>query len=230
MRGGVSWSFTVGDGRVLSWTFSLVDSEGGDSALSEELRESWGSFELVVDGLGLCETTQQGEELRAAHWYLLPLAEWLVDNWLALFHEPHLPLAGAGSAAASVSRPETLLDSSRPAAGGRWGFASVNHDELFEQTEKWDHRHRLSAAAPEAPLPDVWLRRDGTELEASVGRGPRTLLDEHVRWRVEGRTLRVPVDEAAAATEQALRMLLGELASRRPGGRAAVTLNRLTPP
>lgn len=224
---GVTWSVTLGEGRALSWVFSLIDGQVGEEVVSADVGASWGSFELIVDGLGLCETVQEGEQLRSAHWYLLPVAEWLVENWLALFHEPHLPLTGQESAAESLAHADALLETSRPAAGGRWSFPTTDPEELFEQTQQWDHRHRLSAAAPEAPLPDVWLRRDGTHLEVSVGNELRPLFDDHVRWRVERQTLRIPVTTAAAVTERAVRSLLTELTTRRPGGRAAAALTRL---
>lgn len=224
---GVTWSTTLGDGRALSWVFSLVDGHSGEDVVSVDVRESWGPFELIVDGLGLCETVQQGEQIRAAHWYLLPVAEWLVENWLTLFHEPHLPLTGEESAATALAHADALLETTRAAAGGRWSFVTTDPDQLFEQTQRWDHRHRLSAAAPEAPLPDVWLRRDGAQLEVSVGNELRPLLDDHVRWRIERQTLRIPVTTAAVVTERALRSLLTELTARRPGGRAAAALARL---
>lgn len=51
----INWSVTVG-GSALSWTYSLIEGSADDAAVSEEVRESWGSFELIVDELGLWET------------------------------------------------------------------------------------------------------------------------------------------------------------------------------
>lgn len=225
--GDVTWSGSVADPAGLAWTFSLLSSRVDDAAAGDELRASWGSFSLSVLGVNVCANEQQGESLQAAHWYLLPLAEWLVDNWDALFHEQRLPLPGVPDAATAWGKALAHLDAEKPSRSRPWGFVTADDDDLFEQVQEWAYRHRLVTAAPEAPLPDVWLRRRGTGLEVSRGTSDRPLLDSDVRWTAGLRVCEVPVQSAADVTERALRALLGELKRRHPDGCAAKTLRRM---
>lgn len=220
------WSFSVGDPSSLAWTFSLLPDPDDPQGVGRELSASWGSFELVVEGEQLCGSVQEGEQLRAAHWYLLPVAEWLVDNWLALFHESRLPQP-ADSAAEAFSLAVALLDGLRPLSAGRWGFAVTDEDGAAEQTQAWRQRHHLAAAAPEGPLPDVWLRRLDGSLEVSTGTRGRPLFGTEIRWLSRGARRSVEIVASAHTTERAVRALLTELAGGFPGGRAVRALAEL---
>src|SRR5258708_957142 len=79
--------------------------KGADARADDEVRESWGSFTIWTRGENLCAHVEQGEVVDSAHWYMLPLMEWLADNWDPLLHEERLPLRNAGvSAAESLSQ------------------------------------------------------------------------------------------------------------------------------
>lgn len=76
----------------------MPDPDSGIGADPEDTA-SWGSFQLWVDGQNLCAHVDQGEQLQSAHWYLLPLLEWLTENWDALLHEEKLPNRNAEATA-----------------------------------------------------------------------------------------------------------------------------------
>ncbi len=215
---------SLGDPGVLAWTFSLEPDPGTSEAVGRELSASWGSFALVAGSQPFCSTVQHGERLDATHWHLLPIVEWLVDNWLAIFHESRQPQPGE-SAALAYGAALAQLDSLRPESA-RWGFPAADEEGLAEQTQAWRMRHNLAAAAPQAPLPNLWLRRLDESLELSTGQG-RALFEPDVRWLTVGTKVEVNVETAAVTTERALRILLVELTNRFPDGRAARAAEKL---
>lgn len=222
-----TWSFTLGDRDGLSWTWTLRPDPDEADIVGQELSQSWGSVELVADGRVLTATLQQGEQVQAAHWYLLPVVEWLVENWAAIFYESGLPQPGA-TAPAAIDRAFTAFDTASPVTFGDWRSPKRDADELLELAQAWRARHCLRAGAPEAPLPDVWLRRAGDELEVSTADTPSALFDRRdVRWLHMSTSCRLPLEPAQAATEQALRAVLLELGRRQPEGRAARALSAL---
>jgi Zn-dependent peptidase ImmA (M78 family) len=223
----VTWSLQTGDPRRLAWRLSLIDDAAGDHAVAAAVRASWGSFELWADGSNFCAHDDQGEQLEAAHWYLLPVAEWLVDNWDPVFHEQRLPLPDGDGAATAANRAMAALDAAPDRVPARWGLPAATPDKRLADLQEWAFRHRLAAAAPEAALPDVWLRRSGGLLEISLGDTDTRLFDGMISWSLPQRVACLPVAEAARATERALRALLVELVERGDDGRAADALRRL---
>lgn len=207
---------------------ALVDSTADDDSVGAARRESWGLFELWVRGVNLCAHEEQGEQIQAAHWYLLPVVEWIADNWNALFHEQRLPVPDADGAAATAARALSLLEASPDRSPAGWGPASVDTDDRLVQYQDWAGRHRLASAAPEGPLPEVWLRRTGGDVEVSLGEGRAELFDGELSWTAPPRTATVPVAEAARVTERAVRALLDELSERGAcAARAGQALSRL---
>src|SRR5260370_28969386 len=75
-----NWEMQAGDPAVFAFRLAFLPNPYGDAdrATSEE-RESWGAFSVWAHGENLCAHIEQGEILDSAHWYLLPLIEWLVD-------------------------------------------------------------------------------------------------------------------------------------------------------
>ncbi|MGI8537401.1 MAG: ImmA/IrrE family metallo-endopeptidase [Mycobacteriales bacterium] len=179
-------------------------------------------------GVNLCAHEEQGEQIQAAHWYLLPVVEWIADNWNALFHEQRLPVPDADGAAATAARALSLLEASPDRSPAGWGLASVDTDDRLVQYQDWAGRHRLASAASEGPLPEVWLRRTGGDVEVSLGEGRAELFDGELSWTAPPRTATVPVVEAARVTERAVRALLDELSERGAcAARAGQALSRL---
>src|SRR2546430_1777927 len=75
-----------------------------DDRATPEERESSGAVSLWGHREDPCAHIEQGEVIDSAHWYMLPLIEWLADNWDPLLHEERLPLSNGLSAAESLNR------------------------------------------------------------------------------------------------------------------------------
>jgi Zn-dependent peptidase ImmA (M78 family) len=123
-----------------------------DSAVGAEPEEAgtWGAFQLWVDGQNLCAHLDQGEVLQSAHWYLLPLFEWLIEGWNALLHEEKLPNRNIAETAVAA------LDSTRnpPELAGEAETVAWE-EEWYE----WRGRHALRTARSGGLLPNVVIRR-----------------------------------------------------------------------
>ena len=68
----------------------LTDPDQGRAATTEH-SISWGAIEIWANGHNLCRHVEQGESIDAAHWYMLPILQWLASNWDFLLHEERLP-------------------------------------------------------------------------------------------------------------------------------------------
>jgi hypothetical protein len=71
------------------------DPDQGAGATEEETL-SWGGFEIWVEGQNLGTHREDDTIVEAAHWYLLPMLEWLSTCWDYLLHEERLPLRIGG--------------------------------------------------------------------------------------------------------------------------------------
>ena len=161
-------------------------------------------FELWVEGRNICAQTEEGESLTAVHWYLLPLFEWLVENWDPLLHEERLPIEVAGA---------TAVGSLRNTA-----YAAVDqHSTGAAGWQAWWSRHSLAAARAGGLFLEVVLRRWRDQVEVSwdslfIPGAPRTLA-----FSVPQGAVRLPPAEVAEPLATVLRAVLAELAARCPG-------------
>jgi len=138
----VNWESLAGDTSRFARKVSLAPDPYGGRGVSEDTSSSWGAFELWVEGRNICAQTEEGESLTAVHWYLLPLFEWLVENWDPLLHEERLPIEVAGA---------TAVGSLRNTA-----YAAVDqHSTGAAGWQAWWSRHSLAAARAGGLFPDV---------------------------------------------------------------------------
>jgi hypothetical protein len=157
---GTRWARLAGDTSRFAIELALGPEEIPGEVAPDEAA-SWGSLKIWIAGSNVCAAQVRGQRLEAAHWYLLPVAEWLIHNWDPVFHEERLPCRSEG-----------------PAAWGAWRCAAqaeVRADvtrsvDDFERTRRWFQRHALRGSAPEALLPDVFFRRIGENVEISMTR------------------------------------------------------------
>lgn len=135
----------------------MPDPDTGMGADAEDAA-SWGAFQLWVAGQNLCAHVDQGEVLQSSHWYLLPLLEWLAENWNALLHEEKLPNRNSGTTAVAA------LDETRtvPALAGETETVAWE-----EEWHDWWSRHALRAARSGGLLPNVVFRRLRDLIEVS---------------------------------------------------------------
>lgn len=204
-----NWEMQAGDPAVFAFKLAFLrDPHGDDDPATPEERESWGAFSVWAHGENLCAHIEQGEILDSAHWYMLPLIEWFVDNWDALLHEERLPLSNVGLSAA-----ESLSRSRRPPLSLK---EEVDEFEWLDAWSAWWGRHCVRSGREGGLFPDLYLRRYRDHLELSTG-AERTLgiPDEYV-FLSPNRIYRVDPVVVADALFAVLRAATQELRRRLP--------------
>lgn len=156
-----TWVMQAGDPSVFAFRIAFLRNPHGDEdfATTEE-RESWGAFTLWAGGENLCAHFEQGEILESAHWYLLPLMEWLADNWDPLLHEERLALRNTGLSAAESLRNTVLPPVS---------LKEVDEFSWLDAWSAWWSRHSVRSSREGGLFPDLYLRRYRDTLEVSTG-------------------------------------------------------------
>ncbi|MEO3809318.1 ImmA/IrrE family metallo-endopeptidase [Sphaerisporangium sp. B11E5] len=147
-------------GRTDAFAFKMTfmpDPDAGAGATPEE-SASWGSFQIWTYGQNLSAHVSQGEYVPATHWYLLPLLEWLAENWNPLFHEERLPNRNQDEPAATA----LIYTRNAPALIGEAETVAWE-EEWFE----WYQRHALRSARDGGLFPHVVVRRFRDLVEVS---------------------------------------------------------------
>jgi hypothetical protein len=134
----------------------LPDPHEGRFSFPEETL-SWGRFDLWVQGHNLCAP-------HGVTWYLLPLFEWFVCHWDALFHESKLPFSPEDERSPWMRREEDMA---------RLPYMCDHEaDRREELWYAWSLRHALRSAAEGGLFPDVLLLREGDSVRFSWGPPP----------------------------------------------------------
>ena len=204
-----NWEMQAGDPTVFAFRIAFLrNPHGDDDRATPEERESWGAFSVWAQGENLCAHTEQGEVLDSAHWYMLPLIEWFVDNWDALLHEERLPLSNVGLSAA-----ESLSISRRPPLS----LKAVDEFEWLDVWAAWWERHCERSSREGGLFPDLYLRRYRDLLEFSTGAEPLPgIPDEYVflspnrRYRLDPITVVDVLFAVLSSAAQELRRRLPE--------------------
>jgi hypothetical protein len=133
-----NWEMQAGDPATFAFALGFSSNPHGDSdRAAPEESLSWGYFSIWAGGENLCAHMEQGETLSAAHWYMLSLIEWFVDNWDALTHEEKFPLRNVGGSAA-----ESLSSTKMPALS----LKKIDEFEWLDTWAEWWHRHNVRAS------------------------------------------------------------------------------------
>lgn len=134
-----------------------LDPHDGDTATPED-SASWGAIQIWASGQNLTANLDQGEVLSSAHWYLLPLVEWLAENWDPLLHEERLPNINSADTAA------TALELSKHAPALATEIDVISWETAWYD---WWKRHCLQSGREGGLLPNVVLRRVRDYVEVS---------------------------------------------------------------
>ena len=189
----------------------LPDPDEGRFSSPEETL-SWGRFDLWVQGRNLCAP-------HGATWYLLPLFEWLVRNWDALFHESKLPV---------LSDVETSPWAQRD---GDARFLPYLSDDEADRREslwyEWSLRHALRSAAEGGVFPDILLLREGGCARFSWGPPPSTGMPSECVFEHSRGDALLPLNAVCVPLFEALRTISDSMVQ---WGRASALqeLSRLT--
>lgn len=203
-----TWEMRAGDPTAFAFRLAfLPNPNGADDRSTDDQRESWGSFTIWAGGENLCAHIEQGEELQAAHWYMLPLMEWLADNWDPLLHEERLPLRNVGASAA-----ESLVKTRFPPVA----LKEIDDFEWLDSWSEWWSRHSVRAAREGGFFPDIYLRRYRDRLEISTGADPLPGIPSEFRFLAPNRSYQAELTSSAEAIYQVLSAATQELRRRLP--------------
>ena len=161
----VRWERFSGDTSRFAIKIAFHADPDEGRGTEPDVAASWGALQVWVDGINLCAHVDQGETLQSAHWYMLPVLEWLADSWDPLLHEERLPSPSGrfeSAAALAGSTPALLF------AGVEASRALADDERRYE----WEHRHSMRVARDGGRLPDIRLRRLRDEIEVSWNSTP----------------------------------------------------------
>lgn len=149
--------FEFGDREHFAVRIELLPDpdEGRFSSPEESL--SWGRFDLWIQGRNLCAP-------HGVTWYLLPLFEWFVSKWDALFHESRLPFLSEADISPWAQRDADVRF-----------LPYLSEDEADRRESlwyEWTLRHGLRSAAEGGIFPDIILLREGGCVRFSWGPPP----------------------------------------------------------
>ena len=203
-----TWEMQAGDPASFAFRLAfLPNPHGTDDRASDGVRESWGSFTIWTRGENLCAHVEQGEVLDSAHWYLLPLMEWLADSWDPLLHEERLPLRNAGASAA-----ESLSKTRMPPVS----LKQVDEFAWLDAWSDWWARHSVRFAREGGLFPDLYFRRYRDTLEVSTGAEPLPGIPAECAFLAPNRTYFTDPRNAAEAICQVMAAAAQELHRKLP--------------
>ena len=205
------WERLAGDTSRFAIRLAFAPDPDDGRGIDPDTGQSWGSFQVWVEGRNLCAHLEQGERIDSVHWYLLPLIEWFAINWNPLLHEERLPVRNdAYSAWASLRStmfPPAVVEM-HDGRAARW-----------ERTwQDWWYRHDLRAPSDGGLFPDVIFRRSRDHVELSWGRVRTAGMPDGFEFaesgqgvaRLSPREVAVPLHEALTGACEYLRTLNAE--------------------
>lgn len=122
---------------------------------------STGQLRLTVDHHILTQNEASGHSSDGVTWYLLPIFEWIAQNWVSLLHEERFAWRENSAAPAATAVFLALRRSIDDVDG------NLPSGESYGNVQAWWARHSLRAADSSALFPDVAFRRLGDEIEIS---------------------------------------------------------------
>jgi Zn-dependent peptidase ImmA (M78 family) len=158
---------------------------------------STGQLRLTVNHHVLTRNETSGTSTNAVTWYLLPVFEWISQNWISLLHEERFAWrensgAPAATAAFLALRRSIDVDDNLP-SGDNYG-----------NIQAWWARHALRAADGSALFPDVVFRRLGDEIEISWTARQPSHLPDGFRFSLMPGVATLPVSAVAGPLWEAL--------------------------
>ncbi|WP_406273121.1 ImmA/IrrE family metallo-endopeptidase [Streptomyces sp. NBC_00191] len=169
-----------------------------------------------MDGQNLCAHFDQGETLQFAHWYLLPLLEWISSFWNPLLHEERLPNRNIGDSAVSslnVTRcPPSLASDSEALA---W------EEEWYD----WRERHAIRSARSGGLFPNVVFRRLRDAIEVSWDDEPLAGAGDTFRFTATGGSVILPPKLVAKSLFEVASQAAEHLLHARPDSARIQKLN-----
>ena len=180
----------IGDRTKFALAFRFCDDP--DPGSRPELHASWGALQIWINGLNITTgVTASGQAVDSAECPLLPVAEWFLKNWDALFHEGRLPTEDCVSSSAEWHANVLYSE-----------MDELKVEALLDQRFAWWSRHGLGAALPGFRIPDVHFRRRDADVEISWSDTEWRDLRPGVQLSVHPGVRSVPVECVCGAVEE----------------------------
>lgn len=178
---------------AMRWTADLEPRERGPT------HGGWstGELRLTVSHHILTRYQAAGGSSDSVTWYLLPIFEWIADNWVSLLHEEHFAWrenSAAPAATAVFLALRRLIDTDDVLPNG----------ESYAAAQAWWSRHSLRAADSSALYPDIVFRRLRDEIEVSWTARQPTHSPDGFRFELMPGIATLPVPEVAGPLWEAL--------------------------
>ena len=215
----IHWERLAGDTSAFAIRIAFMDDPDEGQAASTDASLSWGAFQIWVNGWNLCAHLEEDERVESAHWYLLPLLEWFVDQWNPLLHEERLPCKVADEAWTGLG--ET-----------RFPPPALNEAEesLWESSwHGWWSRHAIHGAHEGGIFPDVVFRRFQDRIEVSWGDSHSQGVPNHVAFERRPGVVRLEPNRVAVPLYDALEGAAAHLSSIAPESSRIAELKRAIP-
>jgi Zn-dependent peptidase ImmA (M78 family) len=153
-------AFEIGDRDRIAVRIAFESDPDKGRGASKDESVSWGSLQLWVEGKNLCQY-QYGQQVhQEVKWYLLPILEWLVEQWNPILHEERFP---------GTTRYADARSGYENAVIPRLAIFDENTGRLQEAWEEWWGRHALHSQRDGGILPDLFIRRWRDSVEFSWG-------------------------------------------------------------
>lgn len=200
-----TWARLAGATATFAMEVRLIDDDDVPLSVDSDEASSWGALRIWANGSNLTSHVESDEIVSSLHWYVLPICEWLVENWDAILHEERLPMPDVTDAVSGIERmvQQRLI-------------GDDEENALDDAVRSWWHRHNLATGAIGSVLPSMMIRRWGDQIEFSMSRRRQAGVPAHVSFGgsvVE----RVPARDVSSALLEILEVLSHELVRRHPG-------------
>lgn len=167
---------------------------------------SLGDLRLTIGGHVITRNVHNGQSSDFSTWYLLPIFEWLADNWVALLHEEDFDWIERSPATAAAIVPRVLAE-----VMGKDDEPAVAR---FDAAQRWRERHGLRSAANGGMLPDLYIRRFLDTIELSWSDTPTLFAPDGFRFVLRPGYASCTVSEVATPLWDALDEFVSGVAGR----------------
>lgn len=184
-----------GDPKKFAIGFALSPDPDGEAGAPALWRETWGDLQVQVAGRNLSQYAFDNAIHNAVTWYLFPVMNWFVENWLPIFHEQRLPTQ------------ERYQDARTAFLSAMGRYLRSETDNLVDEEEawrEWSARHHLRAGAAGGIFPDLFMRRFENEVEFSWGDRTEPGFPDNLCFISRRQTIRLPIEDVVAPLYQML--------------------------
>ncbi|WP_168121767.1 DUF5984 family protein [Paenibacillus sp. HB172176] len=180
-----------------SYGYKFLDNPFNEQGI---LGESWGLFELRINGKDVCKYIQNHRQ-QTYTWNLIYLVEWLIENLDGAINDSSYPIPVSGNDIFELKRhSEIYLDEDEE-----------DWEKWFELKQDWEFRHSWISARAGSFLADVTFRRNNSDVEISWDN--EDLYEEVAYVHLKG-AYELPLQEFIDITNRFVKEFLSDLETK----------------